>query len=134
MYNKRPGFLGHYFKEINLNPNVGTWSWFLHRIAGVVLFLYLFPHFLVTSSYFLTGTTQGFDSWTKAVQTPFFHFLEIFLVAAVAFHLLNGLSITIADFFFMTKKHKSIQLISIIIFIAVMVLTVIMFIPRVLAG
>jgi succinate dehydrogenase / fumarate reductase cytochrome b subunit len=134
MYNKRPGFLGHYFQEINLNPNVGTWSWFLHRIAGVVLFLYIFPHFLVTSSFLLTGTTQGFDSWTKAVQTPLFHFLEIFLVAAVAFHLLNGLSITIADFFFMTKRHKSIQIISIIIFIAVMVLTVIMFIPRVFAG
>lgn len=133
MYNKKPGIIGHYFHEINRNPNTGTWSWFLHRIAGVVLFIYLFPHFLVTGSYFLTGSTEKFDVWTKAVQTPLFHFLEIFLISAVAFHLLNGLSVTIADFFFMTRKHKAIQWVSIIIFIVVMVLTVVMFVPRVLA-
>ncbi len=133
MYDKKPGIIGHYFKEINRNPNTGTWSWFLHRIAGVVLFLYLFPHFVVTGSYFLTGSTDKFNSWTNAVQTPVFHFLEIFLVAAVAFHLLNGLSVTIADFFLMTRKHKAIQWVSIIVFAAVMVLTVIMFAPRVLA-
>jgi succinate dehydrogenase / fumarate reductase cytochrome b subunit len=134
MYQKRPGFIGHYFKEINLNPNVGTWSWFLHRIAGVVLFLYIFPHFLVTSSYLLTGSAQGFDSWLGKVQTPLFHFLEIFLVAAVAFHLLNGLRIILADFFFMTKQHKGLLWVAMIIFVLVMILTVIMFVPRISAG
>jgi succinate dehydrogenase / fumarate reductase cytochrome b subunit len=133
MYNKKPGLIGHYFKEINLNPNVGTWSWFLHRIAGVVLFLYLSPHFLVTSSYLLTGTDKGFNSWMSTVQNPLFHFLEIFLVGAVAFHLLNGLRITIADFFFMTKQQKSLLWVAMIIFILVMVITVVIFVPRVLA-
>jgi len=133
MYNKKPGLIGHYFKEINLNPNVGTWSWFLHRIAGVVLFLYLFPHFLVTSSYFLTGSVEKFDFWTKSVQTPLFHFLEIFLVGAVAFHLLNGLRITIADFFFMTRQQKGLLWVAMIIFLLVMVITVVIFVPRVLA-
>lgn len=134
MYDKKPGVIGHYLKEINLNPNMGTWSWFLHRIAGVVLFLYLFPHFLVTSSYFLTGSTEGFDSWLSKVQTPLFHLLEIFLVAAVAFHLLNGLRITIADFFFMTKQQKGLLWVAMIIFLIVMVFTVVLFVPRVFAG
>jgi len=134
MYEKKPGIIGHYFKEINLNPNVGTWSWFLHRIAGVVLFLYLFPHFLVTSSYLLTGSAEGFSSWLLSVQTPLFHFLEIFLIGAVAFHLLNGLRLIVADFFFMTKQHKSLLWVAMIIFLFVMVLTVVLYIPRVFAG
>lgn len=129
MYKKRPGILGYYFEEWGLNPNVGTFSWILHRVTGVVLTIYLFAHIMVVSSS-LWGS-QPFNAWLSAVQTPLTHFLEIFLVAVVAFHLLNGLRVTITDFFFATKEHKAIFWVEIAVFAFGMVVTLVVFLPRV---
>jgi succinate dehydrogenase/fumarate reductase cytochrome b subunit len=50
----------------------------------------------------------------------------------VAFHILNGLRITIADFFLVTKAHKSLFWIAFILFLIVLVATIIVFVPRAL--
>jgi len=129
MYKKRAGFLKYYFEEWGLNANVGTFSWILHRVTGVILTIYLFAHILVVSS--SLGGSQNFNAWLSAVQTPLTHFLEIFLVAVVAFHLLNGLRITITDFFFATKEHKAIFWVEMAVFAFGMIITLVVFLPRV---
>lgn len=129
MYESKSGFFKKYVEEVGLNPNVGTWAWFLHRITGVILVLYLFMHFFVLGSSLAGGET--FNKWLSTVQTPVFHFLEIGLAAAVAFHLLNGLRITITDFFLVTKAHKTIFWIAITIFLILMIITLIVFLPRI---
>ncbi len=129
MYQPKSGFFKKYIDEVGLNANVGTWSWLLHRITGVILVLYLFMHLLVLSS--SVGGGQTFNQWLKTVQNPVFHFLEIGLAAVVAFHLLNGLRITITDFFFVTKAHKAIFWVAMVIFVILMIITLIFFVPRV---
>ena len=128
MYEPKSGFFKKYKDEVSLNPNVGTWSWILHRITGVILVLYLLMHILVLSS--SIGGEGNFNAWLSNLQTPLTHVLEIGLVAVVAFHLLNGLRITIADFFFLTKPHKTIFWIAMVIFLIFMVITLVVFLPR----
>jgi succinate dehydrogenase / fumarate reductase cytochrome b subunit len=128
MYQPKSGFFKKYQEEVSLNPNVGTWSWLLHRITGVILVIYLFMHIFALSS--STGGETTFNSWLSKLQTPLTHVLEIGLAAVVAFHLLNGLRITIADFFFLTKPHKSIFWIAMVIFVIFMVITLVVFLGR----
>jgi succinate dehydrogenase / fumarate reductase cytochrome b subunit len=128
MYQAKTGFFKTYKDEVSLNPDVGTWSWLLHRITGLILVLYTFMHFFALSS--SLGGASTFNAWLSNLQTTLTHLLEIGLVAVVAFHLLNGLRITIADFFFLTKPHKTIFWIAMIIFVIFMVITLIVFLPR----
>jgi succinate dehydrogenase cytochrome b556 subunit len=128
MYQPKSGFFKTYKDEVGLNPNVGTWSWLLHRITGVILVLYLFMHFFALSS--SSGGEATFNVWLSSLQTPLTHILEIGLVAVVAFHLLNGLRITIADFFFLTKPHKVIFWIAMVIFVIFMIITLVVFLGR----
>jgi len=128
MYQPKLSFFKMYKDEVGLNPNVGTWSWLLHRITGVILVFYLFMHFLALSS--SIGGEATFNAWLSNLQTPLTHILEIGLVAVVAFHLLNGLRITIADFFFLTKPHKTIFWIAMVIFLIFMVITLVVFLGR----
>src|SRR4030067_853090 len=84
-------------EEVRLNPNIGTFSWFLHRISGVLLLIYLFIHLWVLGS--AQSGTAAFDARLRMVQSPLFHFLEIGLVFVIFYHMINGLSITVMDFF-----------------------------------
>ena len=128
MYEPKSGFFKKYKDEVSLNPNVGTWAWLLHRITGAILVFYLLIHLLALSSSVAGETT--FNAWLSNLQTPLTHILEIGLMAVVAFHLLNGLRITIADFFFLTKPHKIIFWIAMVIFLIFMVITLVVFLGR----
>jgi succinate dehydrogenase / fumarate reductase cytochrome b subunit len=128
MYQPKLSFFKMYKDEVGLNPNVGAWSWLLHRITGLILVFYLFMHFFALSS--SVGGASTFNNWLANLQTTLTHILEIGLVAVVAFHLLNGLRITIADFFYLTKPHKVIFWIAMIIFLILMVITVVVFLGR----
>ena len=131
MYNQKPGILKYYFDEWGLNSNIGTFSWLLQRFTGFILTLYLFMHILAVSSG-LWGS-ETFNARLKMLQTPLTHFLEIFLLAAVAIHMLNGIRITIVDFFFLTKQHKTMFWIATAIFALFMVATLKVFLPLVFA-
>lgn len=128
MYQPKLGFFKMYTSEVGLNPNVGSWSWLLHRITGLILILYILMHFLALSS--SVGGVSTFNSWLANLQTTLTHILEIGLVAVVAFHLLNGLRITVADFFFLTKPHKALFWIAMVIFAILMVITLVVFLGR----
>ncbi len=128
MYQVKTGLFKTYKDELSLNPDVGTWSWFLHRITGLILVLYTFMHFFALSS--SVGGESTFNAWLSNLQTTLTHLLEIGLVAVVVFHLLNGLRITVADFFYLTKPHKALFWIAMIIFVILMLITLIVFLPR----
>jgi succinate dehydrogenase / fumarate reductase cytochrome b subunit len=128
MYQAKTGFIKTYFDEAGLNPDVGTWSWILHRASGLVLVLYTFMHFFALSS--SLGGASTFNAWISNLQTTLTHLLEIGLIGVVAFHLLNGLRITVADFFYLTKPHKTLFWVAMILFLVFMVITLIVFLPR----
>jgi len=75
----------------------GQYSWMLHRITGVAVILFLFVHVVDTA---LVGWgPEAYDKVVQAYANPIVHLLELGLVIAVLYHSLNGLKITMIDFF-----------------------------------
>ena len=75
--------------------SVGNISWLLHRVTGVSLAIYLFPHFISIHSSKLGQ--QIFDQEMNLYTSPFFKFAEFMLVLTFAFHMFNGLRIIALD-------------------------------------
>jgi succinate dehydrogenase / fumarate reductase cytochrome b subunit len=115
-------------EEVRLNPNIGTFSWFLHRISGVLLLIYLFMHLWVLGS--AQSGPAAFDARLRMVQSPLFHFLEIGLVFVIFYHMINGLSITVMDFFNLSTRHKTLVTISVTIFAIVAIIALSIMLPR----
>ena len=85
---------------------VGMWAWVLFRISGLVLVAYLFVHIWVISH----GRTSAeslnnlFDMFDK----PFLVFLDLMLVSAVLYHVLNGVRIVLMDLGVGIRQHKAV--------------------------
>ena len=75
----------------------GQWSWLLHRITGVAVILFLFAHVVDTAV--IGWGPEAYDRVTEAYKNPAVHVLELGLVLAVLFHSVNGIKITLIDFF-----------------------------------
>jgi len=75
----------------------GQWSWILHRITGVAVILFLFAHVVDTAA--VGWGPEAYDRITAAYDNPIVRLLELGLVVAVLYHALNGLKITLIDFF-----------------------------------
>lgn len=121
--------IGGTYNEMRLNPNVGTWSFILHRLTGILLAFYLLAHLIVIAT--SPGNAGAFDQRLASVQTRLFHLLEIGLIGVVFFHMLNGLRIIVADFFFLTKQHQKLLWIAMIIFIIIMAYATAVMLPKV---
>jgi succinate dehydrogenase cytochrome b subunit len=81
----------------------GQWSWIFHRITGVAVVLFLFVHIVDTA---LVGWgPEAYDKVVQAYHNPIVHLLELGLVLAVLYHSLNGLKITMIDFFPRLTQH-----------------------------
>jgi succinate dehydrogenase / fumarate reductase cytochrome b subunit len=115
--------------EVRLNPNVGTLSWFLHRITGLLLLFYLFTHLWVIGS--ANSGPEAFDARLRSVQTPLFHFLEIGLILVIFFHMVNGIVIAFMDFADISEKHKILVAVMITVFAILAIITFAVMLPRV---
>lgn len=85
--------------------STGFISFVLRRFTGVALVIYLFIHMWVIGS-----AIQGpevFDARLGMVQSTFFKFAEIALLAAVVYHTVDGIRIMIVHWFGVTQYRKS---------------------------
>ncbi len=83
----------------------GMWAWLLFRISGLVLVFYLGAHIIIISTgNFNDGDT--FNSLMKMFDSAIAVVLDLFLVAAVLYHALNGVRIILMDFGLGIKRHK----------------------------
>ncbi|GIU97171.1 MAG: succinate dehydrogenase, cytochrome b556 subunit [Actinomycetota bacterium] len=81
----------------------GQWSWILHRVTGTAVILFLFVHIVDTA---LVGWgPEAYDKVVRAYHNPIVHLLELGLVLALLYHALNGLKITLIDFFPRLARH-----------------------------
>jgi len=98
----------------------GQWSWLFHRVTGVAIILFLFAHVVDTA---VIG--WGPDAYNKVIaayENPFVRLLELGLVAAVMFHSINGLKITLIDFFPKLVEHiRALSIASLVLFFGSMV-------------
>ncbi|OIP63387.1 MAG: succinate dehydrogenase, cytochrome b556 subunit [Nitrospirae bacterium CG2_30_53_67] len=74
---------------------VGFFAWFLHRVTGVLLSLYLIFHVWVVRT--VSHGPAGFNQVMAAVQTPMFILFEVGLLGTVLYHSLNGLRLLLID-------------------------------------
>ncbi len=74
----------------------GMWAWLLHKFTGWILVGYLFTHIAVLSTSLdgaatYTNTLQGLESLVIV------RVLEVGLLAAAVFHILNGIRLLMID-------------------------------------
>jgi succinate dehydrogenase / fumarate reductase cytochrome b subunit len=74
----------------------GMWSWILHRVAGVGIFVFLIFHIIDTSLVGWGG--KLYNTLVELYATPIGRMGEIVLIGAVVFHAINGIRIIIIDF------------------------------------
>ena len=74
----------------------GQWSWLLHRISGVGVFLFLLAHIVDTAM--IGWGPAAYDKMIALYRKPFFRLGEVALTGAVLYHALNGVRIVIIDF------------------------------------
>lgn len=71
-------------------------TWVLHRVTGVALFFYLFAHVLDTS--LVVVNPALYDGVLEVYHHPLIKLMEIGLVVAVIYHAVNGIRVTLVDF------------------------------------
>lgn len=83
----------------------GQWAWILHRVTGLGVLLFLVIHIADIA---LIGWGPGvFDKLLFIYRQTPFRVGEVVLAGAVLYHALNGIRITIIDFWpAATRVHK----------------------------
>ena len=99
----------------------GQWSWFLHRLTGVAVLLFLLLH-IVDITLIGFGPTTYNDA-LKIFDTAPARVMSIGLIGAVLYHAFNGIRIIVIDFWPAGHKYQR-QM-----FYAVLVVTILCFVP-----
>ena len=115
-------------KELFLNFNTGMISFLIHRVTGVALAAYLVLHIITISPY--REGAAAFDASVGKYDNLFGHFMEYFLLLAVLFHLLNGIRLTISDFFNLSRFQEKMFVWCVIIFMVISFYSIVVFFPE----
>ena len=98
---------------------VGQWSWMLHRVTGVGVLVFLCLHILDTALIVLGP--EHYNAIIQVYRHPVFRVMEVGLFAAVLFHSLNGVRITLIDFWVdLTRVHKAMFKVQMALFVVIM--------------
>jgi succinate dehydrogenase / fumarate reductase cytochrome b subunit len=74
----------------------GMFTWVLHRVTGVAIFAFLFAHVMDTS--LVVVSEELYNGVLEVYHAPIIKLMEMGLVVAVIYHGVNGLRITLVDF------------------------------------
>ncbi len=99
---------------------VGQWSYTLHRLTGIGVFIFLLAH-IVDTAFIMIGQ-EAYNAMVNLYRHPAFRVSEVFLFGALIFHSLNGVRVAIVD---LTVKgtlwHKQMFWGVVVLFILIMV-------------
>jgi succinate dehydrogenase / fumarate reductase cytochrome b subunit len=111
----RKGRLGPLYKG-----HEGQYSWLLHRVTGVAIILFLFAHVVDTAV--VGWGPDAYNRVASVYHNPFVRLLELGLVAAVLYHSINGVRITLIDFFPRLTRHaRGLGVATVLLFVAAMI-------------
>nr|WP_043347312.1 succinate dehydrogenase, cytochrome b556 subunit [Beutenbergia cavernae] len=86
----------------------GMWSWVLHRVTGMLIFLFLLVHVLDTA--LVRVSPEAYNSVIGHYKTPIMGLGEAGLVAAILFHAFNGVRIILVDFWAKGPKYQRLMM------------------------
>ena len=93
------------------------YAFWIHRITGVAVTVFLFLHIWTLSTVF-----RGKDAYDYAISkfdTKYGYVFQYVLLLAVAIHLLNGIRVTVADFWGLTRSQKKLLWISVFVLLLI---------------
>ncbi|OQZ04524.1 MAG: succinate dehydrogenase, cytochrome b556 subunit [Candidatus Brocadia sp. UTAMX1] len=105
------------YKDFVKNRNTGMYAFWIHRITGVMITIFLFLHIWTLSAVF-----RGKDAYDYAVSkfdTKFGCLFQYVLLLVVAIHLINGVRITVVDFCGITRSQKKLLWISLFVLVVI---------------
>lgn len=73
----------------------GMWSYVLHRVTGVGVFLFLLAH-IADTAVIMVGP-EAYNHVVSLFRHPVFRLGEVVLFGALVFHSLNGVRVAIVD-------------------------------------
>ncbi|HOM70945.1 MAG TPA: succinate dehydrogenase, cytochrome b556 subunit, partial [Armatimonadota bacterium] len=98
----------------------GMWSWVLHRVAGVGIFIFLVAHIVDTS--FVGWSADLYNHTVALYRSSIGRIGEIILIGAVLLHAFNGLRIITIDFVpKATRIQRQLFYVVVIVFLAVFI-------------
>ncbi len=118
------------FAHYRLNLRLGMFSFLSHRITGLIL-IFAGLIILLGLSVIMLGK-RSFEQMLVMIQLPFFRVMAHITVIALYWHILNGIKILIIDLFKVSKAHKILTIIMIIIFTVGIILYFINVYPQLL--
>ena len=83
---------------------VGMWAWILHRVTGVIIALYGVAHLSIIST---SRNEDTFDRLMDFFHKPYLLALELVLLAAILYHILNGFRVLLFDFGIGVRHQKA---------------------------
>ena len=96
----------------------GMVAWAFHWISGVAIWFFLVLH--VVDIYLVGAAPDTYDTLLVIYATPAGILLEWLLGAAVLYHALNGLRITVMDFWpSLTRYHRQLWYVNWAVFAAI---------------
>lgn len=107
------------FEDLFKNRYPGMYTFWVHRITGVAITLFLFLHIWTLSAVF--RGKEAYDYAISKFDTKIGCTFQYILLLIVAIHLLNGIRVTIADFWRLTRLQKKLLWISFYIFLIIAV-------------
>ena len=99
----------------------GMWSWLLHRVAGLGILLFLLVHIVDIS--LLGFGPSVYNEGIALFNVGIVRIVSLGLIAGVLFHAFNGVRIILIDFWPKGVLYQRAM------FAAVMVLTIVCFLP-----
>jgi len=84
--------------------STGFIAFVLRRLTGVVLVIYLLLHLWVIGG--INSGPETFNDRMDFLGKPFFHLLEIGLLAAVVYHGVDGIRLLIGHYFQVTEYRR----------------------------
>ena len=109
-------------RDLAKNRNPGMVAFWIHRITGVAVTIFLFLHIWTLSAVF-----RGKDAYDYAISkfdTKLGYIFQYVLLLAVAIHLLNGIRIIITDFWSLTRSQKKLLWTSLYVFLIIAIVSI----------
>jgi succinate dehydrogenase / fumarate reductase cytochrome b subunit len=98
----------------------GQWSWILHRLTGLGIFLFLALH--IFDIYLILLGPEPFNTLSTIYHHPVARIGHIFLFFSLLWHAFNGARITMLDFMpHLWKYQRQAVQIQVVVFLAVFV-------------
>lgn len=98
----------------------GQWSWILHRLTGLGIFLFLALH--IFDIYLILLGPEPFNTLSTIYHHPVARIGHIFLFFSLLWHAFNGARITLLDFMpHLWKYQRQAVQVQVVVFLAVFV-------------